>query len=385
MVKLYLDQQGKKTVSQVARENGVQPETLRNWVKVYEKAHPAEEEPLSISERARLRELEREVRELRLEREFLGKSRGLLREGVPVSDRYAFLDAQRASVDESGAPRYAVAAMCRWLGVSESGYYEWASRPQSPTAGRRERLAALIGVTFTEFEGRYGYRRIHEALIRRGHLCGPELVRSLMRELDLVPCQPRCSRRGTTRQAEKFADIPDLVNRDFSADVPGQKLVGDITYVRTWEGWLYVALVIGCCTRKIVGWAMDDNYKTPLIQAAVAMAARSLNLPPGAVFHSDRGSNYTSDDFAATLGNLGLKQSVGRTGICYDNSLAESTNGALKVELVNREEYPTRAYATKEIARYIELFFNTRRFHSYLGYQTPQEAMDEYYAADRAA
>lgn len=296
-----------------------------------------------------------------------------------------FLDAQRATKNEDGTPRYTVAAMCRWLGVSESGYYEWASRPQCPTAARRERLKALISVIFTEFEGRYGYRRIHEALVRRGHLCGPELVRSLMRELELVPCQPRRSRRGTTRQAAKFADIPDLVNRDFTAEAPGQKLVGDITYVRTWEGWLYVALVIDCHSRKIVGWAMDDNYKTPLIQAAVTMAARNVSLPPGAIFHSDRGSNYTSDDYAATLKSLGLLQSVGRTGICYDNSLAESTNGALKVELVNREEYPTRAYAMKEIAKYIELFYNTRRFHSHLGYRTPQEVMDQYYAANNAA
>ena len=275
--------------------------------------------------------------------------------------------------------------MCRLLRVSESGFYEWFSRPQSLTAERRERLKALIGVIFEEHEGRYGYRRIHQVLLRRGHLCGPELVRSLMRELDLVPCQPRHSRRGTTRQAAKFADIPDLINRDFTADAPGQKLVGDITYVRTWEGWLYVALVIDCYTRKIVGWAMNDNYKTPLIQDAITMAARNLQLPQNAIFHSDRGSNYTSTDFATTLSNLGLKQSVGRTGICYDNSLAESTNGALKVELVNREEYPTRAYAKKEIARYIELFYNTRRLHSHLGYRTPQEAMDEYDNTRKAA
>jgi transposase InsO family protein len=109
------------------------------------------------------------------------------------------------------------------------------------------------------------------------------------------------------------------------------------------------------------------------------MAARNLPLPPGAIFHSDRGSNYTSEEFAKTLDKLNIRQSVGRTGICYDNSLAESTNGAVKVELVNREEYPTRAYAEKQIARYIELFYNSRRLHSRLGYQTPQEVLDGYY------
>jgi putative transposase len=113
-----------------------------------------------------------------------------------------------------------------------------------------------------------------------------------MRQLGLVACQPRRSRKGTTRQAAKRAVVPDLVNRDFTADGPGAKMVGDITYIRTWEGWLYLALVIDCYSRKIVGWAMADNYKTPLIAAAIRMAAANLALPPGAVFHSDRGSNY---------------------------------------------------------------------------------------------
>ena len=156
-----------------------------------------------------------------------------------------------------------------------------------------------------------------------------------------MACQPRTSRKGTTTQAAKTAPIPDLVERDFTAAIPGAKLVGDITYVRTWQGWLYVALVIDCCSRAVVGWAMADHYKTPLIIEAITMAARNLTLPDGAIFHSDRGSNYTSEDYAAALTRLGLRQSVGRTGICFDNALAESTNGALKVELVNRQQFPT--------------------------------------------
>jgi transposase InsO family protein len=167
-------------------------------------------------------------------------------------------------------------------------------------------------------------------------------------------------RKGTTRQAAKMADIPDLVERDFTSEAPGAKLVGDITYVRTWQGWLYVALVIDCYSRAIVGWAMDDNYKTPLITDAIRMAARNLTLPDGAIFHSDRGSNYTSDEYAHALHELGIRQSVGRTGICYDNALSESTNGALKVELVNREQFPTREIARRKIANYIELFYNRR-------------------------
>ena len=158
----------------------------------------------------------------------------------------------------------------------------------------------------------------------------------LMRELGLEPCQPKPWRRSLTEQDGQAGPIPDLVNRDFTAGKPGQKMVGDITYIPTWEGWLYLATVIDCATRKIVGWAMDDNYKTPLIIDAIEMAARNLDLPEGAVFHSDRGSNYTSAKFASVLQGLGIRQSVGRTGICYDNALSESVNGTLKVELVHR-------------------------------------------------
>lgn len=299
--------------------------------------------------------------------------------------RYEFIDAEKATMNPDGTRRYTVKHMCRWMKVSTSGYYEWLSRPASATAQWRERLKPLIVKAFTDADGRYGYRRVHEQLARWGQLCDREVVRDLMRELGLVACQPRRSRRGTTKQAAKRADIPDLINRDFTADKPGAKLVGDITYIHTWEGWVYLAMVIDCFSRKIVGWAMADNYKTPLIQEAIRMAARNLTLPPGAVFHSDRGSNYTSEEFAKTLKELGLMQSVGRTGICFDNSLAESTNGALKVELVNREEYPTRAYAEKEVARYIELFYNSRRLHSRLGYRTPQELLDAYYGKPTAA
>ena len=124
-------------------------------------------------------------------------------------------------------------------------------------------------------------------------------------------------------------------------------MVGDITYIPTWEGWLYLATVIDCATRKVVGWAMNDHYRTPLITSAIERAAQNLDLPAGAVFHSDRGSNYTSAEFAAVLDRLGIQQSVGRTGVCFDNSLAESFNAAVKVERVHRTVYPTREKAKK--------------------------------------
>ena len=302
-----------------------------------------------------------------------------------MSEKYQFIGAECAGLSAADAdPAPAITCMCKWLGVSKSGFYDWRSRPESATARRRELLKIKIKALFEANDSTYGYRRMHAALARGGEQAGPELVRQLMRELGLVACQPAPWRPSTTLQGAA-GPIPDLVSRDFSAAAPGEKMVGDITYIPTWEGWLYLATVIDCATRKVIGWAMADNYKTPLITAAIEMAARNVDLPGGAIFHSDRGSNYTSAEFAAALGGLGIRQSVGRTGICFDNALAESFNAALKVERVHRTAYPTRKKAKEDIARYIELRYNRARLHSALGYRTPQEVHDEYLNRQLAA
>jgi transposase InsO family protein len=297
-----------------------------------------------------------------------------------VTEVYEFIDAEYATCKTAPA----ITRMCAWLDVSKSGFYEWRSRPESATAKRREILKLKIAALFQANDSTYGYRRVHVALARGGQRCGPELVRRLMRELGLVACQPRPWRPSTTQQGAA-GPVPDLVNRDFSAEVPGAKMVGDITYIPTWEGWGFLATVIDCATRKVAGWAFGDNYRTPLITSAIQMAARNIDLPADAIFHSDRGSNYTSAEFADVLEGLGIRQSVGRTGICYDNALAESFNAVLKVERVHRTAYPTRKKAREDIARYIELRYNRMRLHSALGYRTPQEAHNEYLNRQLAA
>lgn len=301
-----------------------------------------------------------------------------------MSEKYEFIDAECATLPAEGdAPP--VVQMCEWLGVSKSGFYNWRNRPKCETARRRELLEIKIKALFEANNEEYGYRRIHAALVRGGETVDDETVRKIMRDLGLEPCQPKPWRWSLTEQDGQADPIPDLVNRDFTADKPGQKMVGDITYIDTWEGWVYLATVIDCATRKIVGWAMGDNYKTPLISRSIRMAARNLDLPEGAVFHSDRGSNYTSAEFAGVLKKLGIMQSVGRTGICYDNALSESVNGTLKNELVYRTAYVTRKAAMDDIARWIELRYNRTRLHSTLGYRTPQEVLDEYLNGQEAA
>ena len=267
--------------------------------------------------------------------------------------------------------------MFKWAGVSKSGYYEWKNNPASATAERREYLKGLIVKIFEDSHSTYGYRRVHAALLRQGERAGPELVRALMRQLGLVPCQPRPWRLTTIPDPEA-ASTPDLLRRDFTATAPGQKMVGDITYIKTWQGWLYLATVIDCYSKMVVGYATADHMKTSLIIEAIDMAARNNTLAKGAIFHSDRGCQYTSVEFRARLRTLHIRPSVGRTGVCWDNAMAESFNGALKNELVHRTAFPTRKRAHTAIARYIEVFYNRQRLHSGLTYMTPYEVHNEY-------
>lgn len=277
-----------------------------------------------------------------------------------------------------GTEEYAhsVEFMCIRLGVSKSGYYDWRGRPQSATSQRREELKILITKAFEDADSTYGHRRIQAQLHRWGIAAGLELVRQLMRELGLVPCQPRPKRFNLTQAAA--GQVPDLVGRNFTADAPGEKLVGDITYIATGEGWLYLATVIDCCTKEVIGYAMDDHYQTPLISRAIRNAARNRKLTEGAIFHSDRGSNYMSAEFKETLHQLGLRKSAGRTGICFDNAMAESFFGALKNERASRVTYLTRETARQDITRYIEFWYNRKRLHSAVGYRPPQEIYAEH-------
>lgn len=296
-----------------------------------------------------------------------------------MSDKYAFIDAEYAA---ACAP--SIGRMCRWLQVSRSGYYEWLHRPVSGTAQRRELLKIKIEALFGASDGSYGYRRLHQELVRGGERVGPELVRELMRELGLVACQPRPWRTTTVQDGEQTA-TPDLVGRDFTAEAPGCKLVGDITYIPTWAGWLYLATVIDCFNKEVIGYAMADHLRTSLVSDALGMAARNHRLVDGCIFHSDRGTQYTSTEFGTKLASLHMRQSLGRTGCCYDNALAESFFAVLKNERVHRTVYPTRNKAKQDIAHYIEIFYNRRRLHSALGYRTPHEIRTEYLNEQLAA
>lgn len=295
--------------------------------------------------------------------------------------KYEYIDSQRTDP----MVRDSVVTMCQWLGVSSSGYYHWRARPQSATAARRAQLTEQIRGFFEASDGTYGYRRIHADLADAGIVCSPELVRQIMRAEGLVACQPRPFRVTTEPDEQAVAVVPDLVQRDFTATAPGSRFVGDITYIHTWEGFVYLATVIDCYSKKVVGWQIADHMRAELVEGALRNAAASTTITPGAVFHSDRGSVYTSASYRALVSELKMRSSMGRTGVCWDNAMAESFFSALKNERVYRTVYATKKQARRDVIAYIEGFYNNRRRHSAIGYQTPNAVHYGYQQPHKAA
>jgi putative transposase len=287
-------------------------------------------------------------------------------------------------VIEAERATYKVAWMCRMLKVPRSSFYAWRARVETPTAARRRQLAIEVARVFKDSRQTSGCRRVAAQLNREGHECSVGLVADLMRCLGLAAVQPRAYKR-TTVPGEEPVVIPDLIGRDFTAPAPGQRMVGDITYLKTGEGWLYLATVIDLATRMVVGWQLAVHMRTSLIVDALKMAIDGGHVDADAVFHSDRGTQYTSAEFAAFCTDNHIRTSVGRTGVCWDNAAAESFFASLKNEMYYRYSFPTRARARFAVADYIEVFYNRRRLHSTLGYRTPYEALTEFRTAATAA
>src|SRR3954451_7821304 len=290
--------------------------------------------------------------------------------------RCAVIDAEKA--------HYPISWMCRLLGVPRSSFYAWRDRAESATAARRRRLSGLVSEAFAAGRGAYGCRRVAAELNRRGHACRLGLVAELMREAGLKACQPR-GYKTTTVPGEQPVSSPDLIDRDFTGDIPGTRLVGDITYLRTGQGWLYLATVLDLATRMVVGWQLASHLRTCLVTDALDMAITHGHVRPGAILHSDRGAQYTSARFSVYCKENRIQTSVGRTGVCWDNAAAESFFAALKNEMYHRETFTTRAHPRLAVADYIEVFYNRQRLHSSLGYRTPAEALTDHQTAATAA
>jgi transposase InsO family protein len=266
-----------------------------------------------------------------------------------------------------------VARACALLKVSRSAYYAARASQPSAHAAADGVLLEQITAVHHKSKGRYGAPRIHAELRRAGHRHGRKRIARLMACAGVRGRAPRRWKKTTIADPAAAARA-DLIRRDFSLDAArlNSRWCGDITYIPTWQGWLYLATVIDIASRRVVGWATADHLRTELICDALTNAVATRNPAPGVVFHSDRGCQYTSHDYAELAEDLDIRLSIGRTGQCWDNALAESFFASLKGECLNAQPWPTRAAARREIVDYIA-WFNGTRLHSSLGYCSPDE------------
>lgn len=267
---------------------------------------------------------------------------------------------------------HALTMLCRVLGVSAQGYYAWRSRPVSARAKADMSLSAKIRVIHAESKERYGSPRIHDELLDLGVSCGRKRVERLMREERLRAKAGR-KFRVTTDSSHDKAVAPDLVRRDFSAPASNKVWVGDITYLWTAEGWLYLAVVIDLYSRMVVGWSIGTRLHTSLVTLAFARAVARRRPAPGFIVHTDQGAQYASEAFRRALADTGARQSMGSRGDCYDNAVAESFFHSFKVEAIYGSDIETRREMEYEVFEYIERFYNRKRKHSAIGLRSPEQ------------
>jgi putative transposase len=280
---------------------------------------------------------------------------------------------------------HSVTKTCDLFEVSRSAYYQRTNGTPSDRARTDAELTEQIQAIHTESKGTYGSPRVHQELGHRGVVCGRRRVTRLMR---LAGLEGRCKKRWrkTTVADPEAEAAKDLIQRHFGpCEEIDRRYVGDITYVATWEGWAYLATVIDLASRKVVGWSLADHMRTELVEDALTMAFANRSPAEGVIFHSDRGCQYTSRDFADLARANGVVLSVGRKGECWDNAVAESFFATIKRELIDTRSWPTRAGLHRAVFEYIEGWYNTRRLHSTLGYLSPIQYEALHHSADRQA
>jgi putative transposase len=278
--------------------------------------------------------------------------------------KFAFIATQEVA--------FPVQAMCQLLGVSRSGYYAWKARPRSEADAATATLAAEIAAVHQRSRGIYGSPRIHRELRAKGVRVGRKRVERLMRENGLQGAQKRRFRCTTTDSRHTYPVAPNRLNRDFNPPRANRIWAGDVTYVSTAEGWLYLAVILDLFSRRVVGWSVSAINDARLAQEALREALQARRPQPGLLHHTDRGSPYASLAYTTLIRHHGMVASMSRAGDCYDNAVVESFFGTLKSELIRRHVYPSHREATAAIADYID-FYNTQRRHSSLEYISPIE------------
>jgi putative transposase len=265
---------------------------------------------------------------------------------------------------------FSVKSMCRFMSLSRSAYYAWLERPQTAIEKDDAELVEVIKTLFKKSRKNYGTRRLKEALINRDWQVSRRRIGRLMDVAGLV-CKTKRKFKATTNSKHNLPIAPNHLDRQFTVAQPNQTYVGDITYIHTREGWLYLAVVIDLYSRQVVGWSMAEHMRAKLVNDALLMAVWKRKPGKGLIWHTDRGSQYASDSHRTLLQEHGIIQSMSRKGNCWDNAVSESFFHTLKTELVHHQRYQTRAEAKQDIFEYIEVFYNRERLHSANHYVSP--------------
>jgi transposase InsO family protein len=290
--------------------------------------------------------------------------------------RYRFIAAEKAE--------YPVTLMSRILQVSKSGFYAWRKRAESARARSDRALVVDIKAAHKGSRGTYGSPRVHRDLVAQGHAVGRGRVARLMRDNELRGKRKRRF-RNTTQSNHRHPVAPNVLEREFTVEQPNAAWVGDITYVWTLEGWLYLSVILDLYSRRVVGWAMGKRIDQALTLRALGMALDTREPGAGLMHHTDRGSQYAANDYRKLLKARGITCSMSRKGNCWDNAVAESFFATLKVEFVHETLFRTRAQATREIFEYIEVFYNRVRRHSSIDYVSPMDFERSYVPLHKAA
>ena len=290
--------------------------------------------------------------------------------------KYLFILAEKAN--------HSIKAMCRVLMVSTSAFYDWLAREPSERDREDELLATHIRAIHKASKGTYGSPRVHAELRRGGFDVSRKRVIRIMQRLGLRARRPR-KWKTTTVSTPGATVAPNRLKRDFTAKAPNEVWTADITYMWTWEGWLYLAAIVDLFSRRVVGWAAADHMRVDLVLEAFGKAVLSRRPPAGLMFHSDRGSQFTSHRFRKALADQGMVASMSRRGDCFDNAVSESFFATYMNELIHLQSWPTRRAAIAATADFIDARYNTRRLHSTLGYRTPAETELEYRQQQLAA
>ncbi|EBA2368081.1 IS3 family transposase [Salmonella enterica] len=353
------------SVSSVATRLDITTHSLYAWIKKYGPESSTHKEQSDAQ--SEIRRLQKELKRVTDERDIFKKSRGVLRKAVRL--RYAFI--------RDNTCCWPARLLCRVLNVHPSGFYSWLQQPHSQRHQADLRLAGQIKQFWLESGCVYGYRKIHLDLRDSGQQCGVNRVWRLMKRVGIKAQVGYRSPRA--RKGEVSIVSPNRLQRQFNPDAPDERWVTDITYIRTHEGWLYLAVVVDLFSRKIIGWSMQSRMTKDIVLNALLMAVWRRNPQKQVLVHSDQGSQYTSHEWQSFLKSHGLEGSMSRRGNCHDNAVAESFFQLLKRERIKKKIYGTREEARSDIFDYIEMFYNSKRRHGSSDQMSPTEYENQYY------